>query len=44
MAETDREVTEMLSKAKADAELIRAEGEGEAAKIYNESFKRSRVL
>lgn len=40
MAETDREVTEMLSKAKADAELIRAEGEGEAAKIYNESFSK----
>lgn len=40
MAETDREVTEMLATAKADAEVIRAEGEGEAAKIYNEAFSK----
>ncbi|WP_033828213.1 protease modulator HflC [Bacillus andreraoultii] len=40
MAETDREVKEMVSKAQADAEVIRAEGEGEAAKIYNEAFSK----
>ena len=40
MAETDREVTEMLATAKADAEIIRGEGEGEAAKIYNEAFSK----
>jgi modulator of FtsH protease HflC len=39
-AETDREVKEMLAKAQADAEVIRAEGEGEAAKIYNNSFSK----
>jgi modulator of FtsH protease HflC len=39
-AQTDREVNELLSKAKADAELIRSEGESEAAKIYNESFSK----
>ncbi len=39
-AETDREVKEMLAKAQADAEVIRAEGEGEAAKIYNEAFSK----
>jgi len=38
MAETDREVTELLAKAKADAEKIRGEGEGKAAKIYNDTF------
>ena len=32
----------MLSKAQADAEVIRSEGEGEAAKIYNESFSKDR--
>jgi modulator of FtsH protease HflC len=39
-AETDREVKEMLAKAQADAEVIRAEGEGEAAQIYNQSFSK----
>lgn len=39
-ADTDREVKEMLAKAQADAEVIRAEGEGEAAKIYNEAFSK----
>jgi modulator of FtsH protease HflC len=38
IAATDREVKEMLSKAGADAAKIRAEGEQEAAQIYNESF------
>ncbi len=38
IAQTDREVTELLAKAKADAEVIRGEGEGEAARIYNETF------
>jgi modulator of FtsH protease HflC len=37
-AETDREVKELLAKAQADAEVIRGEGEGEAARIYNEAF------
>lgn len=41
-AETDRKVREMLSKAQADAEVIRSEGEGGAAKIYNESFSKDR--
>jgi len=40
MAETDREYQEMISKAKADAEVIRSEGEGEAAQIYNEAFSK----
>ncbi|MGM0843982.1 MAG: protease modulator HflC [Bacillota bacterium] len=40
MADTDREVTELLAKAKADANVIRAEGESEAAKIYNQSFSK----
>jgi modulator of FtsH protease HflC len=40
VADTDREVKEMLAKAQADAEVIRAEGEGEAAKIYNQSFSK----
>lgn len=39
-ADTDREVKEMLAKAKADAESIRADGEAEAAKIYNQSFSK----
>ena len=30
----------MLAEARADAERIRAEGEEEAAKIYNEAFSR----
>lgn len=41
-AETDRKVREMLSKAQADAEVIRSEGEGEAAKIYNQAFSKDR--
>lgn len=40
MAETDRKVTEMLAKARAEAEIIRAQGESEAAKIYNEAFSK----
>jgi modulator of FtsH protease HflC len=40
IAETDREVKELLAKAQADAEVIRAEGEGEAARIYNQSFSK----
>jgi modulator of FtsH protease HflC len=40
MADTDREVTELLATAKADANVIRAEGESEAAKIYNQSFSK----
>ena len=40
MAETDRKVREMLATAKADADVIRSEGEGEAAKLYNKSFSK----
>jgi modulator of FtsH protease HflC len=39
-AETDKEVNEMLAKAKADAEEIRSEGEAEAAKVYNNAFSK----
>lgn len=39
-ADTDRKVKELLSTAEADAEVIRAEGEGEAARIYNHSFSK----
>lgn len=39
-AETDQKVRETLAKAKSDAEKIRAEGEAEAAKIYNEAFSK----
>ncbi|SIT84908.1 protease modulator HflC [Edaphobacillus lindanitolerans] len=39
-AETDREVQELLAKVKKDAEVIRAEGEAEAARIYNTSFSK----
>jgi membrane protease subunit HflC len=42
IANTDKEVTELLAKAKADAEAIRAEGEGQAAKVYNEAFSRDK--
>ncbi|MCA0969843.1 protease modulator HflC [Halobacillus litoralis] len=38
LATVDREVQEMLSTANANAETIRAEGEQEAARIYNQSF------
>jgi len=37
-ANTDKQVQEMLATAKKDAALIQAEGEAEAAKIYNKSF------
>jgi membrane protease subunit HflC len=40
IADTDREVKEMLAKAKADAEVIRSEGEKEAAKIYNTAYSK----
>ncbi|RSK28125.1 protease modulator HflC [Bacillus sp. HMF5848] len=39
-AQTDREVKETLAKAKADAEVIRGQGEAEAARVYNESFSK----
>jgi modulator of FtsH protease HflC len=39
-AETDREVQELLAGAKKEAEVIRAEGEAEAARIYNTSFSK----
>jgi membrane protease subunit HflC len=42
IANTDKEVTELLAKAKADAEAIRAEGEGQAARVYNEAFSRDK--
>ena len=38
IANTDREVKELLAKAQADAEVIRGEGEGEAARVYNNTF------
>ncbi|GLB58468.1 protease modulator HflC [Cytobacillus sp. NCCP-133] len=40
IAQTDRNVREILAKAQADAEVIRAEGEAGAAKVYNESFSK----
>ncbi|MFJ7744342.1 protease modulator HflC [Peribacillus sp. NPDC097295] len=40
IADTDRKVTELLATAQANAEVIRAEGEGESAKIYNKSFSK----
>ena len=39
-ADTDREVMEMLATAKKDAAIIHAEGEAEAAKIYNDTFSK----
>ncbi|KUP05573.1 tail fiber protein [Bacillus coahuilensis p1.1.43] len=42
VAETDREVKEMISTAEADANVIRAEGEAQAAKLYNESFSKDK--
>ena len=39
-ANTDREVQEMLAKAKKDAAVVHAEGEAEAAKIYNNAFSK----
>lgn len=39
-AETDRTASEMLSTARKEAALIRAEGEAEAARIYNQAFSK----
>ncbi|MEG0259740.1 MAG: protease modulator HflC [Lysinibacillus sp.] len=39
-ANTDREVQEMLATANKQASLIQADGEAEAAKIYNTSFSK----
>ena len=39
-AETDREVREMLASANKDAAMIKADGEAEAAQIYNQSFSK----
>ncbi|MFF2755168.1 protease modulator HflC [Psychrobacillus sp. NPDC058041] len=39
-AETDRKVKEMLATAQKEASMIEAEGEAEAAKIYNTSFSK----
>jgi len=39
-AQTDKEVKEIIAKAQADAEVIRSQGEGEAARIYNETFSK----
>lgn len=39
-AQTDRQVQEMLATANKEAALIQAEGEAEAAKIYNNSFSK----
>jgi modulator of FtsH protease HflC len=39
-AQTDKTVQELLSKAKADAETIRGEGEAEAAQVYNQSYSK----
>lgn len=40
IANTDREVKELLAKAQADAEKIRAEGEQIAAQTYNQAFSK----
>ncbi|MGN4124106.1 protease modulator HflC [Lysinibacillus sphaericus] len=39
-AQTDKKVQEMLATANKEASLIQAEGEAEAAKIYNSSFSK----
>ncbi|MFJ7971080.1 protease modulator HflC [Psychrobacillus sp. NPDC096389] len=39
-ADTDRQVREMIATAKKDAAVIAAEGDAEAAKIYNDSFSK----
>ncbi|HSO58335.1 MAG TPA: protease modulator HflC [Paenisporosarcina sp.] len=39
-ASTDRKVQEMVAIAQKDASIIMAEGESEAAKIYNKSFSK----
>ena len=40
IANTDREVKELLAKASADAEVIRSEGEKGAAKEYNTAYSK----
>ncbi|MFC0270266.1 protease modulator HflC [Metabacillus herbersteinensis] len=40
IANTDREVKELLAKASADADVIRGQGEQEAAKVYNQSYSK----
>ncbi|HWO97785.1 MAG TPA: protease modulator HflC [Bacillus sp. (in: firmicutes)] len=40
IAQTDKEVKEMLAKAHADAEVIRGQGETEAGRIYNSSYSK----
>lgn len=40
IAETDRTVKEMLAKAAAEADVIRSQGEQEAAKVYNGSYSK----
>lgn len=39
-AETDRQVRELLATAKKEAAIIAAEGDAEAARIYNQSFSK----
>ena|SRR3990167_545844 len=40
-AQADAQVTVLLAKARSDGQTLRAKGDGEAAKIYAESFNRS---
>ena len=40
IADTDRDVKKMLAQARTEAEKIRGEGEGEAGRIYNESYSK----
>jgi membrane protease subunit HflC len=40
VAKTNKEVKEMLAKANAEAEVIRGQGETEAARIYNSSYSK----
>lgn len=37
-SDTDRQVTVLLAEAKAKSEELRGEGDGEAARIYNETY------
>ena len=39
-AQADREAQEVIATARKEAALIQAEGESQAAKIYNESFSK----
>lgn len=39
-AQTDREVEELLATARKEASIIQAQGEAEAAKIYNAAFSK----